>query len=231
MALLSFPAGDNSTDTIVSGVHFNLTTLHHFNYSLYSNDTFSNGSRCLLMFNPYVPHILLQNGTFYNSTSCYSPIRSIQTRSKIGLFFAAFFCISIVLTLSNLRKHGQLFLPVEKRFLPVGRRWQWYWMLIVAVFGIISSITNVDVDRYYLPELPLALSSVFWSLILPTTMCIVWESVRNWGSWQERQMVDDSSRTLRQDNLRDKVTLCIPLLFYLFIVLVRCLRIRLSLRF
>jgi hypothetical protein len=119
-------------------------------------------------------------------------------------------------TFINLRKHGRLFLPLEKRFRAVGRRWQWYWMLMVGAFAMISGFTTIDVDRYYLPQLPLVLTNFFWFLMLPTTMCIVWESVRHWGSWQERQMVDSNFFLLRQDDMRTKTELLLPLVFYFF---------------
>ncbi|KAF8860932.1 hypothetical protein BDZ45DRAFT_648130 [Acephala macrosclerotiorum] len=212
--LIAFPAGDNSSDTFIGGTHFNLTTLQYWNYTYYSNNTVSNGSRCILVFEPYTPPLLLDNGTFVNSSSCYSPINPMKTRSQVGLFFTCFFTLAIVFISINLRKHGKLFLPTEKRFRAVGRRWQWYWMFIVAAFGIISTITGVDVDRYYLPELPMVLSNFFWFLMLPTTMCVVWESVRHWGSWQERQMVDPDPFLLRRDDRRAKVELYIPLIFY-----------------
>ncbi|CZR57801.1 uncharacterized protein PAC_07690 [Phialocephala subalpina] len=213
---VAFPAGDNSNDTLIGGTHFNLATLQHWNYTFYSNNTVSNGSRCILVFEPYTPPLLLENGTFVNSSSCYSPINPMKTRSQVGLFFTCFFALAVVFTSINLRKHGKLFLPTEKRFRAVGRRWQWYWMFIVAAFGIISGITGVDVDRYYLPELPIVLSNFFWFLMLPTTMCVVWESVRHWGSWQERQMVDPNPFILRQDDQRAKFELYIPVIFYLF---------------
>jgi hypothetical protein len=210
---LPFPKGDNSSDTLIAGVHFNLTTLQQWNWTYYSNGTFSNGSYCFLAFEPYTPR-LLSNGTFLNETSCYSPINPMGTRSKVGLFFACFFGLSIMFTFVNLRKHGRLFLPQEKRFHAIGRRWQWYWMLVVAAFAIISAIAGVDVDRYYVPELPIVLNNFFWILMLPTTMCVVWESVRHWGSWQERQLVDPNSFALKQDDRRSKVEFWIPLVFY-----------------
>jgi hypothetical protein len=212
---LPFPKGDNSSDTLIAGVHFNLTTLQQWNWTYYSNGTFSNGSYCFLAFEPYTPQ-LLSNGTFLNETSCYSPINPMGTRSKVGLFFACFFGLSIMFTFVNLRKHGRLFLPQEKRFHAIGRRWQWYWMLVVAAFAIISAIAGVDVDRYYVPELPIVLNNFFWILMLPTTMCVVWESVRHWGSWQERQLVDPNSFALKQDDRRSKVEFWIPLVFYFF---------------
>jgi hypothetical protein len=123
-------------------------------------------------------------------------------------------------TFINLQKHGRLFLPTEKRFRAVGRRWQWYWMLAVAALAMISGITNVDVDRYYLPELPIVLSNFFWFLMLPSTICIVWESVRHWGSWQERQIIDPDPFLLRQDDHRSKVEFYLPLIFYFFVWMV-----------
>ncbi|PQE07855.1 hypothetical protein CJF32_00002980 [Rutstroemia sp. NJR-2017a WRK4] len=49
-------------------------------------------------------------------------------------------------------------------------------------------------------------------------MAVVWESVRHWGSWQERQMIDPNENqfALREDDRRSKVELLIPVVFYLF---------------
>ncbi|KAM0140028.1 hypothetical protein ACHAO1_002567 [Botrytis cinerea] len=49
-------------------------------------------------------------------------------------------------------------------------------------------------------------------------MAAVWESVRHWGSWQERQMLDipENRRALREDDRRTKIELVIPLVFYFF---------------
>jgi hypothetical protein len=215
MVLLPFPPGDNSSDTLIGLVHYNLTALQHWNYTYYSNSTFSNGTSCFILFEPYTP-FLLPNGTFLNSTSCYSAIQSIGPRGIIGLVYTVFFALSIMLTLVNLSKHGRLFLPREKRFHAIGRRWQWYWLLAVGAFGMISGITDVDVDRYYLPELPLVLSNFFWYLMMMATMAAVWESVRHWGSWMERQAVDPNPFSLRQDDRRSRVEFYIPLVFYVF---------------
>jgi hypothetical protein len=219
LATKDFPPGDNSSDTLISGVHFNLTTLNYWKFTYYSNGTISNGSSCFLAFEPYTPQ-LLSNGTFLNATSCYSPINPMHTRAKVGLFFACFFALSIMFTMINLRKHGKLFLPREKPFHAIGRRWQWCWMLVVAAFGIISAFTGVDVDRYYVSEIPTVLTNFFWFLMLPTTMCVVWESVKHWGRWQERQLADPDPFTLRQDHRRNKVEFWIPLVFYLFVGMV-----------
>lgn len=91
-------------------------------------------------------------------------------------------------------------------------------MLIIGTCGGISGISTVDVDRYFLPELPFALTNFFWFLMIPATMAAVWESVRHWGSWQERQMLDipENRRALREDDRRTKIELVIPLVFYFF---------------
>ena len=218
--LLAFPVGDNASDTLIEGRHWNLKTLNHWNYTYNSNGTFSNGSRCVLVFEPYTPQQLLPNGTFLDDTSCYSPTRPVGARSMASLASSCFLFFSIIFTLINLRKHGRHFLPPEKRFRTIGRRWQWYWMLLVAAFGTVSGITSVDVDRYYLPELPIVLTNIFWFLMLPATMAIVWESVRHWGSWQERKAIDPNPFALGQEDRRSKVEFCLPLVFYLFAWLV-----------
>jgi len=213
--VLPYPAGDNSSDTIISGVHFNTTALNYWNYTYYSNGTFSNGSNCFLTFKPYTPK-LLSNGTFLNTTSCYSPINPLGPRSELGVAMGIIFGISIIITLMNLRRHGRLFLPGTKRFHPIGRRWQWYWMLVVAGCAMISGFTGVDVDRYYLPELPIVLENFFWLCMLPATLAAIWESVRHWGSWQERQLIDPNPFMLKQDDMRGRKEFYMPLIFYFF---------------
>ncbi|OBT63380.1 hypothetical protein VE03_07254 [Pseudogymnoascus sp. 23342-1-I1] len=213
--ILSFPSGNNASDTIIGGINFNLTTLQHWNYTLYSNGTLSNNSNCFLTFDPYTPH-LLPNGTFLNTTSCYSPLKGLGNRAKPGIALGVFFGLSLVFTMINLRKHGKLFLPSEKRFVAIGRRWQWYWMLWVAACGMASGFTSVDVDRYYLPEWPLILNSIFWYLMIPSTLAIVWESVRHWGSWQERQLIDPDPFVLSQNDERGRREFYMPLVFYGF---------------
>lgn len=177
--IVQFPEGSNITDVLINSDHFNRTALDFFNYTLYGNGTLSNGSRCYLVFDQYRP-TLLANGTFLNGTSCYSPIRSIGKRGSLGIAFGTLFALSIIFTLANLRKHGRSFLPREKRWLAVGRRWQWYWVLFVTACGIVSTFTSVDVDRYYLPGLPIILQGFFYYLLLPCLLAAVWETVRHW---------------------------------------------------
>ncbi len=200
--IIAFPNGDNSSDTVIGGVHFNLTTLDHWNYTYYSNGTLSNGTWCILTFDPYTPALVRPNGSFVNVTWCYYPVNPVGLRAGVGIGFAVAFGLSIMLSLVNLSKHGKLYLPTEKRFWPIGRRWQWYWSLFVAAMGLISLLTNVDVDRYYLPELPIVLNVFFWFLMQQGAMAMTWEAVRHWGSWKERQFIDPNPFALRQDDRR-----------------------------
>ncbi|KAL2126111.1 hypothetical protein VTI74DRAFT_1672 [Chaetomium olivicolor] len=215
--ILAFPGGDNATDTVIGNVHFNLTTLNHWNYTLYSNGTLSNGSWCILTFPPYVPALVLPNGTFVNVTWCWSPTEPIGTRAGIAIGYAVLFGVALVLSLVNLNKHGKLHLPAEKRFYPIGRRWQWYWASWVCATAVISLLTCVDVDRYFLPELPIVLTSFFWFLMQLGAIAVVWEAVRHWGSWMERQFIDPDPFALKDDDRRSKVEFYIPLIFYLFL--------------
>ncbi|QDS71545.1 hypothetical protein FKW77_005454 [Venturia effusa] len=213
--LLAFPEGDNQTDTIINGLHFNTTTLKHWNYTLYSNNTLSNNSKCYLVFDQWKPTIL-NNGTWVNGTTCYVPIQGIAERGKLGIAFAALFAVSIMFTLINLKKHGQQFLREDRRFRLTGRRWQWYWMLVTAACAIVSCVTSVDVDRDYLQDLALVLQSFFYVLMFLGLLAIVWEATRHWGSWQERQIVDIDPYTMKQDDRRAKIEFYLPLVFYAF---------------
>lgn len=213
--LLQFPSGDNSSDTVVNGVHFNLTALNLYNYTIYSNNTISNASKCYLIFDHYQPH-MFENGSWVNGTSCYGPYYHIHGRGVSSIVFGSLFMASIMFSLVNLRKHGRLFLREDKRFRVVGRRWQWYWMCFVAGCAVISCLTGIDVDRYYLQDIPIILQGFFFSLMLPGTLAIVWEATRHWGSWQERQICDRDPVLLPQDDRRGKTEFWMPLVFYLF---------------
>lgn len=221
--VISFPEGDNDTDTVFGGVHFNLTTLQHFNYTHYSNNTISNGSKCWLTFEPYQPALLYTNGSFVNATKCYSAIEPVGLRGFVGIGFAVAYGICLVLTITVLAKHGKMYLPKERRFYPIGRRWQWYWAIFVCAAALISLLTNVDVDRYYLQELPITLTVFFWFLMCMGTTALVWEAVRHWGSWQERQFIDPNPFVYREDDRRATVEFWLPLWFYLWVWLVSTL--------
>lgn len=178
--LVASQDGGNTSEVIINGIHFNSTILKLFNYTYYdSNRTLSNGSMCWLAFEAYKP-TLFTNGTFINGTSCYEPYYGISHRGGIGIIFACLFGLTIVPTLVNLTKHGRLFLPNEKRFRAIGRRWQWYWMLFVAACGMISGLTGIDVDRDYVLSLPIILQSFFNFLLIPGLLAVVWEAVRHW---------------------------------------------------
>lgn len=177
--LISYAPGVNGTDVLINNIHFNRTALDFYNYTLYSNHTLSNRTNCWLTFEATTP-MMLSNGTFINGTSCYLPYNKIKARGGLGILSASLFGISIIFTLVNLRKHGRRYLPNEKRFRAVGRRWQWYWMLFVAACGMISGITGIDVDRDYLQSIAIILQSFFFYLMIPGILAAVWEAVRHW---------------------------------------------------
>ena len=218
--IVAFPGGDNSSDTIINGVHLNKTTLDFWNYTLFSNGTLSNTSWCILTFSPYTPVGVLDNGTFVNGSWCYRPVYPIGQRASIGIGFASLYAISLALILVCLHKHGKLYLPAAKRFRPIGRRWQWYWAIFACAGALISLFTTIDVDRYFLPQLPIVLTSFFWYLMQIGSMAIVWEAVRHWGSWMERQYIDPDPFLLAHDDRRSKVEFWIPLLFYFWLWMV-----------
>lgn len=214
--IISFPGGDNATDTVLGGVHLNLTALQYWNYTLFNNGTLSNGSWCMLTFEPYEPQYVFPNGSFINHTSCYIPLNPIGERGYTSIALAVCFGLALLFTLIDLHKHGRMFLPTEKRFRPIGRRWQWYWMIAMCATAFISLISNIDVDRYYLPEIPTVLNAFFWFLMNMCTLAAVWEAVRHWGSWMERQYIDPDPFALKQDDRRASFEFWAPLVFYLF---------------
>ncbi|GAP92675.1 hypothetical protein SAMD00023353_9300050 [Rosellinia necatrix] len=212
-----WPIGDNETDTKIGGVHFNVTTLNFWNYTLYEgNWTVSNGSRCYLIDQPYTPPLLLTNGTFVNSTWCYLATQPSGPRAHIGIGFAVAFALALVFVLINLTRHGKLYLPAEKRFYPIGRRWQWYWAIVICTVALIGLFTGIDVDRYRVVELPLVLNVFFWYLMNMGSLALVWESVRHWGSWMERQFIDPNPFVLQQTDRRGMFEFWLPLFFYLW---------------
>jgi hypothetical protein len=216
--LQDFPPSRNGKEnetTFGDYSDFNLTTLREFNYSYYSNQTVSNGSKCYLTFEPYVgPTWLAENGTWFNATKCYSAINPIGTRGNTGIGLAVAYGIALILILTTLAKHGRLYLPTDRRFFPIGRRWQWYWGCFICGCALISLLINIDVDRYYLQELPLIVTVFFWFLMCNGTLGLVWEAVRHWGSWQERQFVDPNPFVYQQNDRRSMIEFWMPLWFY-----------------
>ncbi|KAG5932332.1 hypothetical protein E4U53_001384 [Claviceps sorghi] len=214
----SFPPGENATDTVIAGVHLNATALDVANYTFYpSNHTLSNGSDCYLAFTPYQPAFVYPNASFVNATSCYSSINAIGPRGFAGIGMATAFALAIVLSLVCLGKHGALYLRATRRFYPIGRRWQWYWACFTAACALVSLFTNIDIERFYLQDLPIVLSVFFWYLLCMGTMAVVWEAVRHWGSWSERQFVDPNPFVYRDDDRRAKIEFWLPLWFYFWL--------------
>ncbi|TGJ82451.1 hypothetical protein E0Z10_g6328 [Xylaria hypoxylon] len=217
MAAAPWPIGNNANDTVIGDVHFNLTTLKYWNYTLYEgNWTLSNNSWCFLVDQPYTPPLLLTNGTFVNSTWCYLATEPTGDRAHAGIGFAVVFGLSLVFILVNLARHGKLYLPAEKRFYAIGRRWQWYWAIFVCAAALIGLFTGIDVDRYRVVELPLVLNVFFWFLMNMGSLALVWESVRHWGSWMERQFIDPNPFVLHQTDKRGTFEFWLPLFFYLW---------------
>lgn len=167
---------------LINGAVYNKTTLDLYNFTIYSNNTLSNSSGWCYLTLPDADSMpfIFPNGSIVNGTSCYIPYYGMGQRGGVGIAFAVLFGISIMFTLVCLKKHGQMFLPQEKRFRAVGRRWPWYWALFVATCGLVSSISAIDVDRYYLPSSPIVIQTIFWYLMLPGVLAVVWESVRHW---------------------------------------------------
>ncbi|KAF6824843.1 hypothetical protein CPLU01_10609 [Colletotrichum plurivorum] len=215
--VLPYPAGLNSSDTVLGGVHLNLTVLEFFNYTLYSNDTVSNGSNCYITTPKFAPAALLDNGTFVNATWCYDPVQNIGPRAKAAIGVAIPYAIALMLVLACLKKHARLYLPTTKRFYPVGKRWQWYYGSMVCVAAFIGLFTAIDVDRNWVVGLPIILNSFFWYLMQQFTMALVWEAVRHWGSWSERQFIDPDPFTLREGDKRSKFEFWLPLWYYLWL--------------
>lgn len=156
-----------------------------------------------------------------NSTWCYLATEPSGARAHIGIGFGVAFALSLIFVLLNLTRHGKLYLPAEKRFYPIGRRWQWYWAIITCTTALIGLFTGIDVDRYRVVELPLVLNVFFWFLMNMASLALVWEAVRHWGSWMERQFIDPNPFVLQQTDKRGTFEFFVPLFFYLWWWLVR----------
>ncbi|EWC45042.1 hypothetical protein DRE_06322 [Drechslerella stenobrocha 248] len=194
---------------------FNATILTQFGYVVYPNDTISNYSDCVLAFGGYAPTII-NNGSWYNSTGCDTPVRPIRTRGILGIVSAIAFAVLLVLSLVCLNKHGKSYLPAEKRFRLVGRRWSWYWCIITTTVGLISGFTAVDVDRVWVLGTAAIFHFIFYLVTLPACLAAIWEMTRNWASFEERKGVDEDFFRYRQDDQRSKIEFYEPLIFYLF---------------
>jgi hypothetical protein len=169
----------SSDNAIYNTPPLDFPILRKFHYTLYANGTLSNASQCWLAFGPYYPRIDI-NGSVTNGTVCASPIVEITRHAKLGMAFAALFVASVFFSLLNLRKHARVHLPREKRWPVVSRCLPWCWLVVVAVCGVLSGVMSIDVDRDYIPGVPLVLQGFFYYLMLPPLLAAVWESVRHW---------------------------------------------------
>ncbi|KAB8228340.1 DUF2434 domain-containing protein [Aspergillus alliaceus] len=212
--LAPYQPGDNGTDVVINEVHFNRTALDTYNYRLYTNGTLSNGTKCYLAFQQFKPHMFAESGTFINGTSCYAPINNIGTHASLGLAYALMFVLTIFFSLINLRKHGRSYLPNNRPWTIISRRLKWCWLIFVATSGAISCFMTIDVDRNYIQSAPLILQSVFYTLLTPTLMAAVWESVRHWATWQARLIHDRDPYAFSKTSTRRAQETLLPILFY-----------------
>ena len=60
----------------------------------------------------------------------------------------------------------------------------------------------------------------FYYLLCWGTTALVWEAVRHWGSWLQRQYVDPDAFALSDDDQRSKIEFYLPLWFYFWLWLV-----------
>lgn len=205
----------NASHVEFDGHLFNSSLLNLYNYTIWGNGTVSNATNCYLVFNQYDPYFY-DNGTVVNTTQCDTPINPIALRGFLGIAFSVLFAIVLICALTGLAKHGRMYLPAEKNFRLVSRRWAWYWVTVTAAVSIISGFTSIDVNRDYLQGSGLILQNIFYYISLPATLAAVWEMVRHWGSFCERKLVDEDPFRFSHEDRRSKIEFYLPLVFYLF---------------
>ncbi|KAF8537408.1 hypothetical protein BDD12DRAFT_745034 [Trichophaea hybrida] len=205
----------NDTHVQYDGHYFNETLLNEYNYTIYGNGTLSNSSNCYLVYDIFNV-FFLPNGTAINGTGCSTPVKKIATRGGIGVAFGVLFAIMVVLGITCLGKHGKSYLPLEKNFLPISRRWPWYWYIVAGICGCISGLVSIDVDRDYLQGTALILQNVFYYVCMPAMLAAIWEMTRHWGNLCERILLDEDAWRFPQEDIRTKAEFYLPLVFYLF---------------
>lgn len=188
-AIIPFPDIDSNTDTLaLNGVVLhNISTFQRLNYTLYTNLTLSNdqtGDCWLAGLDGISPPVLLPTGNkteLINGTSCFTPVRGLQQHGMLGIVLAMLFVLALLCTVHNLRRHAR------RKLAQAGNggsssssRRQWFWLLLVAACGMVSGFMAIDVDRYYLPGLPLVLQSLFFYVMMPMLMAAVWEGLYHW---------------------------------------------------
>ncbi|KAK9332355.1 hypothetical protein V1520DRAFT_335309 [Lipomyces starkeyi] len=195
---------------------YNSTVLDDYGYQLYSNGTLSNGTNCFLSFGQFYP-VIADNGTVYNGTSCNYPFYAIKSRGAVGLVLAILSIVLLPVSMYNLRKHGTRHTNYEhKRFRLIGRRWQWYWLILVHILAAVAGFMSIDIDRDYIQGTSLTSYGAVFSTILPTCLASVWEMTRHWGSFEERRLFEADPFRFRNDDRRSMVHLLMPIIFYLF---------------
>lgn len=203
---------------------FNATVLSEYGYVIYPNNTISNATNCFLAFGDYVPTII-SNGSVFNSSGCDTPVRGVRSRGALGIVMACVFGFLLVLVCACLKNHGESYLPAEKRFRLVGRRWPWYWLIITTTCGLISGFSAIDIDRAWVPGTSAILSFIFYLMTLPTCLAAIWETTRNWSSFLERQGVDEDFFKFRPGDRRSTIEFYMPFGFYVFTVVLFFLEI------
>ncbi len=169
---------------------FNLTTnstlldnFKHWNYTVdYNTGTIGNGSNCVIAFHPYVDTtwVYIENGTILNGTSCDSTILPVAARAGVSIAFAVVVIMIIPVTIVSLKKHGATYMPRTKRISILGRRWQYYWVMISIVLTAVAGFFGIDVDRDYMQGVALAVFGIFWAASGCAITAAVWELIRNW---------------------------------------------------
>ncbi|KAK9479526.1 hypothetical protein V1514DRAFT_278482 [Lipomyces japonicus] len=195
---------------------FNYTTLDFFNYTIYDNGTVSNFSNCYLTFGEFHP-VIESNGTVFNTTACDYPYYGPHARAGVGVAFAVLSLVLLPYTMFNLRRLGKQHSITEyKRFRVVGRRWQWYWLIIVHALAAVAGFLSIDIDRAYLQGSSLTGYGAVFTAMLPVCFGVTWEMTRHWGSFEERRLFEADPFMFRYDDCRSKVHLIMPLVFYMF---------------
>ncbi|KAK9368770.1 hypothetical protein V1509DRAFT_60498 [Lipomyces kononenkoae] len=201
---------------VIINSNYNDTVLQDYGYELYGNGTLSNGTDCYLSFGQFLPFIA-ENGTVFNGTVCDYPYYGIKARGAVGLVFATLAILLLPASMYNLRRHGARHVQYEhKRFRLIGRRWQWYWLFLVHVLSAVAGFLSIDIDRDYIQGTSLTAYGAIYSTILPVCLASVWEMTRHWGSFEERRRFEADPFRYRHNDVRSKVHLFMPLIFYLF---------------
>ncbi|KAK9452765.1 hypothetical protein V1511DRAFT_506921 [Dipodascopsis uninucleata] len=184
-------------------------------YRLYDNGTLSNSTQCYLSFGNFQP-IIEVNGTVVNGTSCDYPYYHMKSRGAIGITLAVLAMASLPVSLYHLRKHGMRHGHEHKQFRVVGRRWQWYWLLVLQALCAVVGYFSIDIDRDYLQGTSLTIYGAVLSAMLPIALAAVWEKTRHWCAFEERKIYEDDPFRFGKNDRRSTVQILVPIGFYFF---------------